>query len=635
MKIYSKVKTICAFLLTMVMFTSLFLFSGCSDDEKFLFKIIYRPYASEGYGFFSSYKDALLDEMEFLSTEVITHMVGTFGMGKIEHNLKNGKKAEDLSPNLGKDEYGYTSDYEDYYYNLVGLSPYMSDKDLYYEMLGKLTSCDNFLYLEQINGIGTKIVEDGDDTREERDYDDYPVKLLVLSNTSFDKQFVESLISYDDDDKSFSPNATLIGLDDGKSYTYRNTTYLMGNSGYYCDYGWESYFIFIGDYSYRDNDWTACLWSSKESSFDGVVDAERFISKIISTNFNSIQQTVYQVLIWGSDVEYSDINRLDYKSWNYSLTEKEMGSVYDAQSYLDSYLYKFQRTFEVEIAKIILTRGGSELFVTDSDGNILDDSLLKKYDAASKNNATTKEIQAFINDACEYIDHLGLIEDEIEGLKEFILETVAGYEITDINKNIEKACDSMLEDLVEEVGYAPLLEVLNYKASELDEIKIDGYIQSIIFLKEEDSYEFTDFLCFFDTDNFEGEIIPYELTIRYMAYGEMQEYQIPVPEEDVKQGAFAVSVADAGEEGLKYVELMATKDPITVNPFSLELITRQVKILNRAEEYASKFVYSTSTKNTSGYAWCFDDENCDYVQVVFGLNSLCINQHLDLLLIGF
>ncbi len=568
MKNLFKSKKIHTFLLTMIMIVSLFFFSACGEeDEKILFKIVYRPYASSFCPgeTFKTYKTVIKENIMNVSENILTRTVGAFGIGELEFEQADGSIIT-LKPELD----------DNYYTNLLGVSDTSRN---YEEVVSTITRTTNIIYL---SGSGSN-------------------NILVLSNYQVTSSMISNFVSYNEEDKEFIAQTGLTELSNNRSYSYGES--LNINSIYMYNSGDDFSFVFVGDYAY-----------SSSNSFNVLSNARIYVTKILSTNYNNIQQTVSRVDMYdGVDVSVTAAK------WKFSLEDNELVGIQNAEEYLNAYKEKYNYHFAVELANAILTRSESKL----------SEDLQNLYEKATRSNSSNTERENFIDSACNYIDHLGLIEEEIESLSKFFLNTAIGTTISDRNELLAESCKKLLTETLNDVGTTPLLEVLSYKGSELNDIKIDGYIQSIIMLREDDSYDFSLMYAFFET-NENQEIIPYDITVRHQEKGDVVEYPIAVDENDLKDGCLFVDMSEVLNNNKESIRISKCSDPIKAG-----LLSKVTSIVEKAEEYKNKFIYSTSTKNTDGMSWCFNDEDSNFIEITFGYNSLCTNQQMNLSLLMF
>ncbi len=576
MKNLFKSKKIYAFLLTMIMCISLFFFSACSEgDEKLLFKIVYRPYADSKSEFFGgTYKQKIKEDLDETTEYVISYIVGAFGIGEIEVRMQNKDTGAYETIKLSPE---FPNDNEYYYSNLLGIS---KSNTYYNSVVSKIVQTTN-IYYDYTSTSGKPAI-------------------MVLSNHQVTGRDLEdNIVKYSEEERCFKAQTSMQLVGSNKYFSYDQA---LNSGDIYLYESSEGYsFIFIGGYV------------SGGSSYNSTTNASRFVTSLLSTNYNNIQQTVGKVEIYnGSDTGISNSS-----SWAYSLTENEMDNVYNAQSYLDIYLDKYFNEYKIEIVKAILTRNENEWT----------DELERAYNLAKRTNVTAeqrkKNIDSYVDKACEYIDHLGLIPEEAESITNFMVENVIGYNVT-VTETLKASCVKCLTAAHEAIGYVPLLEVLSYELSEQEEIKIDGYVQSIIILTEDQDYNFTSLLAIFSFEE-EQTLEPYLVTVRHQEDGYIDEYPIALNEEDASSGAIEVSmedILDSNEEGLI---ISKSEDPIKPGLFS-----KKTSIVDEAKKYAKMFTYSTSTENTDGMCWCFNNESSNFIQIILATNNLCVNQHLNL-----
>lgn len=581
MKNLFKSKKIYAFLLTMIMCLSLFLFSACSeDDEKLLFKIVYRPYASSNSEFFGgTYKEKIKEDLDKTTEYVVNYVVGAFGIGEIrfqQENKDTGKlETIKLSPE-------FPNDNEYYYEDLLGIN---RGNTYYREVVSKIVQT-NFIYYDYEKSTNI------------------PAIMILSNHDRVNSRYIEenialfTTIEEGSSEEAFMPQSSLQLV--GTNQYFFNKPLEEGNIYFYeDDYGYC--FVFVGGYV------------SGGGTYNSPTNANRFVTSLLSTNYNNIQQTVGKIEIYNG----SGTGLTNSSSWEFSLTQNELNNINDAQDYLDTYMEKYADYYKIGIIKSILTRGGTEL----------PEDLDRAFNLAIRKNLTAEQKKTyhnnFIDAACEYIDHLGLIPDDVESLTTFLTETIMGSNVT-ITDTLKQSCIKCLTSAQEALGYAPLLEVLSYKGSELEEVKIDGYIQSIIILRDDDSYIFSDLIALFALEENQTIDSPYLVTVRHQENGDVKEYPIAQSEELLADGGMEVSMQDIleDEEGL---EISKSEDPIKAG-----LLSRKTSIVDDAKKYANMFTYSTSTENTDGFCWCFSNESSNFIQIVFATESLCVNQHLDI-----
>ena len=121
-----KSKKFNSFLLTMIMCLSLFLFSACGNTPggngasgaNVIYKLIYRPYSTViPKGSDKSYGKIIEENVLEVSSDVLSRIVGAYGIGEIE--VKDGDSTKTVMPKTDGVEY------ED----LLGLTSTVSETD--------------------------------------------------------------------------------------------------------------------------------------------------------------------------------------------------------------------------------------------------------------------------------------------------------------------------------------------------------------------------------------------------------------------------------------------------------------------------------------------------------------------------
>jgi len=562
----NKSKKINSFLLTMIMIISLFFFVGCDfDGPKVTIKIIYRPYSTSRQNLFTkTYGELIEENLLDVSEDVLTRLVGAYGLGDVD--VKDGNGTETVSPSL--EEVSYSS--------LLGASLSDNEEKECAEEFSKVTS----VFYSQSDLI------------------------LVLSNFYVSAGSLVSLSEIEVEPEEETEEAYVAqtsGLEslNGGGYYYYDDT--LEDGAYYYRQGDEFAYVFLGS-------------GSGASSITSITNVEFFVSELTATHYNHIQRFIDSI-----NVQNEACADLDGLCWKYSLSESEYADIYDSEDFLSDYVDKFQKLFAVELSRAILTR---------YEGCELSEELQVLYDIASDINSSEMDQYTFIGRCCEYIDHYGLMECEKDVLTKVIKEQIIGEDIALSSDEYETRLNEILDELltksVENNECIPLLEYKSYICnSYVEDVEIDGYVQSIVIIGTDEDFDFSSFIFEFDCDSIVKD--DYDFTFVSMVNNELEEYPFDVDEEEFNEDhAIWTDISD-GVDDIDEIIIKKSTDPLS------KLIDfNGIAYLVDDDDEVECFCHSQDNTNTGGFAWIFNDDNCDYVQVVFGTRSLCINNQFNI-----
>lgn len=481
----SLVKKITNILLAIMFCVSLLLFSACSagtdEDNKPVLKIVYRPYAtSRPIASGDTYIDLVYKNILALSKNILTEVVGQYGMGRID---------------VGSFDYRSPSTNGRNYKKMFGVNE------------ASILSLEELLLPEEEKTalINQRIGEDmGRMTHVNYTHEflTLEAKALVLSygsSPSIADILTQILFPLDGE----TPLAALGSV--GETNIYK------------IDTGSTTYYVFLGG---------DCLLMDGESLYSYVPTGEpdafnfdntkTFLKNVLGSNYGVIEKDY----IGGEILKNGETVLLNFQRWNYSVAEGILENIpFNAGAYLNAYIEKFGPTFAVEIAKAMLV-GGEELPVEvncpkdliDGDKKIANAggvvNLKDLYDRAKSGSDEDK--QSFIWAASAFVDHLGLTIDDLSFIGDQLESVIIGEEIynstdgkeafTTSKNNYEKYLllpkgqieedggevpVSALQKALDENPTKPILEWLSFdNSSYVEKIEIDGYLQSIILMSE-------------------------------------------------------------------------------------------------------------------------------------------------------
>lgn len=554
-----------SFFLVLVMIFSLFFF-GCSngEDDSVYMKIVYRPYStSKPLGIGKTYAELVEDEVLALSEDILTELVGAYGPNSITY--MDGLLPKTLKPSLNGVDYKTLFGYG----TLGGL--FSSEDDFALE-LGAMTN----LYISTENNLVTL-------TKGEFTSSDIADLLLLIPQLMI-------------------PGAALDNIQ-VVSGSLSNGTFLLristGDLYYYVFYGGE-----IAGINYI----------SPSNNFQ---NAKTYFARLFNSNYNVIEKDYVGVnIVDGSN------NDLQFAHWKYNLLNGNLDNqISNGNTYLSQFLDKYKLPFAAHVAKAMLV-GGEDL---PNDLPKGETSFASLYEQAKQGN--NSKCQEFIKLASKYIDHLGLVESNINQLRDVIKSEVIGdgtmpnekiYDTSESNiltkNNYDTIIPACLNKVLENNPAKPILEYITVDSGVIDELEIDGYLQSIIFMSN-DKREMTSLLAQLE---FEEDVVPfYYVTMRYCNNEQILEYPIEVEEDDFKGGIISFDFGNIAKD-LESIEIKDSKNTLLGDGFVL------------IGDLYKNFVYSSQTDYTDGYAWCFNDLENSYVEVVFAVNNVFDRYKVDI-----
>lgn len=557
MKNLFKSKKINSFLLTMIMIISLFFFNACDESDmggdNIILKVFYRPYASSRVSLFGdTYAETIEKDLLEVSGDVLSRIVGEYGIGEV--SVKDGESTKIVSPDAG----------ETNYQALLAVS--------------SLTEAQNKAIAGDFSSI-TNI------------YFSFSSSIMILSNFSVNSTIASNMVTYDDVNTQYVANTSLTKIS-GSGGAVSSSDALETNCVYKYSNGNSISYIFLGGYIGSN---------SNENSFTSALNINKYLAKLFGSNYNKIQHSFVGSIT--ASQEGIDVSDGLFAAWTYSLTSAEYNSCNgDANAFKEKYLEKYQFSFAVELAKTILTR---------YEGLTLTEELTTLYTSASSVSASNSDKETFIEKCCEYIDHYGLLPEENELLKNYILNTLIGSTITSSNPNYAENCASVLEESRTNYTANPILEYRTYEGLK-EEPKVDGYIQSFVIMTT-DEYDFSNFAAVFESED-ESVKSQFLTTIRHYSDGVVNEYPYVIGEEDMEDNFYSFSISDASADAVDKLKIVSCTDNIPSGALvAKNTIDNDIKHL---------FKYSKTTQNTVGCAWCFEDASASYVEVVFGTNTM-------------
>ena len=595
-----------------LIFFSLFCFSACADadltEEKILeqigkdtnlsLKLIYRPFGSHKFGE-KTYNEIVNQALLDLSDTIITGMVGQYGYGEIEMDYKDPSlPIERLTPELGTN-----------FDNFIGMlsldiSPNKETaKREKGDLAVKFSGIKNVFYSQETKFLGL--------SREES------ASSLVTTNGS------GSTTTYTANLPKTS-GTLLVNLNQNMPYSHGATlphgVYLYTSKTGYA-------FLFLGD---------------KAPISAGLIKG--YIQNSLSSNFGRIQQNVVAGDI--TDLKTSGESQIvsgagsenKFHPWKYSIEDNDLTKILlssdPAANFLKEYKTKHLLSYAVEIAKVFLTFGGEK-----QGGVNLPTKMEELYTRATQDYASKTDKEAFLKEASEYLSHMGILPSEVEPLTEALKNNIIGTLIAKNNYEMAEFCATYIKDLQEKISYKPILEMLSTNEGALEELEIPGYIQSIMYYKEESAFDFSGFLALFKSytnaerlETLDPEkMFPTIFTMRHKNKESLIEYPVLINKEDFKQNFINISVSDFLSTG------KLKTDKSTIDPFPKVEIKENEKyttISTIDENYSLTnwseiFTFSKDTENTKGYCWCIKSADLNFVELTFATDNMTTNQIFD------
>lgn len=560
MKLFSN-KKFNSFLAALVMICSLFFFCGCSgsgdeDDNPNYIKLIYRPYStSKILGVGKTYAEIVEEDVLELSEEILTQLVGAYGPSSIM--ISDGVFPTIIQPSLNNVDYKELFGYSALSGVLAG------DEDFAHE-LGSMTN----LYFSSEN------------------------KLAILTQGEFTSSNLADLLLLIP--QLMVPGAALdnVQIVSG-SLTDLNALLRVSTGDLY-------YYVFYGG-KINGRDYI--------SSLNNFQNAKNYFAQILNSNYNVIEKDFVSVSI--TDESNND---LQFAHWKYNLLNGNLDNlISNGNTYLNQFLQKYKIPFAVHVAKAMLV--GDEELPNDipRDGA----SLASLYQQATVSNVS--KCQEFLKNASNYIDHLGLTNSNVNDLLPVIKSSVIGdgalaadkiYDNSEGNiltkNNYDTIIPACLNEVVSKNPAKPILEYVTVKGDYVEEVEIEGYLQSVVFMTgaNKEINEMAGQLDFND-----GVLPQYFVTIRHCANGQIEEYAAEFNPDDFKDGGINV-------EGDDY----NCSDPLQISQ-SKDILSGEKGSILLGDIY-KYFIYSDQTDFTSGHAWCFNDLTNSYVQLVLATNTV-------------
>lgn len=554
MKNLFKSKKFNSFLLTMIMCLSLFLFSACGNTPggdgdsgaNVIYKLIYRPFSTEIPKGSDKSYGKIIEENVL---EVSSDVLSRIvgAYGIGEVEVKDGDSTKTVMPKTDGVEY------ED----LLGLTSTVTetDKIAYAQDFSKMT---NVYYTSEGN------------------------KVLVLSDFSIS---FESLLTYDSDEMAYFAKSSLLEIDTNTPMSIDDE--LSTQTTYKYSTGTETAYIFIGE-------------TIGSNSINGTDNAKKFVKKFFASDFGAIQKSLTGDITL---VENSDTD-IPFSAWTWSLDDSEFASCATAEDYKTKYIEKYQYSMGVEIAKTILTRYDA---VGESS---LPADLQTLYNQALNVSASNEQKGQFISACCDYIDHFGINDEEIEVLKNSFQKLAIDATIDTSSSNYTQNCASVFNDT--KVNYAPnpILEIQTFEGT-LQIEKIDGYLQSIVMMTEKD---LTPTAFIMNIELKDGSSVNFLPIIRFSA-GEgdtVQAAHLEISEKDLEQG---VIYGDFGEvaEGIDLLLNGYSSDNDKLKPESGEEVISTIS----SGDISDLFINTKVSENGRGVGWCFNDKDTNYLEICF------------------
>jgi len=547
---------------------SLFFFSACSgEDDPNYMKIFYRPYASSKvYGELGNTTYAELIEENIYELSDDILTSLVGAYGPTEFNIMDGLEIKHFEPDLNGVDFKSLFGYG-------ALSGVLSSESDFGQELNSMTN----LYFSSENKLIT--LSQGDFTSSDiLDIVALVAQLAIPGAVLDNVQIVSGSIS--------DLNA-LLRISTGDLY-------------YYVFYGGK---IAGKDYI---------------NSANNFQNAKNYFTSILNTNFNVIEKD-----FCGLNIVDESSNDLNFAHWKYNLLNGNLDNqILDGKDYCEDFLEKYSIPFAAHVAKAMLVGGD------DIPSNIVSNgkNLASLYQQAKSGDKTN--CQNFIKEAVNYIDHIGLTDYDIQALLPVIKNEVIGhgsnnadkiYENSEKNSlyknNYDTIIPQCLNTVKEENPQQPILEYITVEGTYAENVVINGYVTSVILMSEE-ARLCTDFIGGFILD--ENVSPSYIVTVRHSSNGTITDYPVEVDEESLKDGNISFSLSDTTGDN-NGVEIAASKKGFFDNEGSIL----------KGNKY-ELFVYSKQSDNTKGHAWCYNDLENEYVEIVFATKNVFENYHIDI-----
>lgn len=599
MKSLFRLTRIKSLLIMMVSFVSLLFFTcsfyGCSISEDVIIKVIYKPYASEsvpGILNFGKYSDYIYKNLVEESEDILTRMVARYGLGDV--GLKDNSNVA-IKPKINTD---FNS-----LFATSGINE--SEKEGYASDISKFTQ----VYLNTSN------------------------KILILSNVSPKASLLSSILTITNSGSSVTYKALVKFKNLTRGGEVSANTQLDNNCVYRYENGNTLAFVFVGGYIGNN---------SGTNNFSNTSNALTYIKKFFNNDYNAIQKN------YVSETLNDDVDKdLKFNAWNYSLTQSKFDSCNsDPEDFLDEYLKAYTLSMATELAKNILLRYEGTEF--PSELNSIYNSALAETERVKAGDYEDKDRKKFIEACCEYIDHVGFLLDE----KEIILKSLFGkvigstlitatdisdvdfkdaiennkesIESADVNKFISNSW-FIINETYSSFPCKPILEYKTFKKSPVDDYKVNGYIQSIVFMSK-DSFKVSAGLL-----NFKNKMdkdIDFKITIRgYIDGVFVKPSLLSIDKEDLKNETISFSTDFKVNDCDDNLKGDSTINDDTYNLFSFNSVI--YKDANQSIEQENK------NELQGGFGWCFNDTMNDFVEIVFGSPNIFNLNEIDIVGLSF
>lgn len=415
-------------------------------------------------------------------------------------------------------------------------------------------------------------------------------KILILSNDTALSSTANTIVTYDTENSVHKAGANMQRIT-GTQMSVSSGNQLAANCAYKYTSGNTVTYIFIGDYI-----------GSSANSIVGTTNIASYVSKIYNSNFNNIQKSFKDVTI-----NDGGVGQINFTPWKWTVS----GEKSSADDFLTAYLTQYQYSMAVEIANAILTR--YETFT-------LNEELTNLYTTAQSSSGNAEK-EAFIKKCCEYIDHLGILDTEIVKISSLIIDNVIGIS----NTKFAEKCASVLNETKTNYEAQAILEYKDFKTSnDISDVKVDGYIHSIIIFSNKE-YTVGEFFLTFKAED------PLSLNFKLRVRNGNSSNIYPLAdmtEDDFEGETYSVSVTDVPD--------VDSDDWKVSNSDTNKLDSNNLIAKSTLKEGTAKFfeycVYSEPINpdiDPSG-GWFMKDEGNSYVEFVFTTTNLMIRNEFEI-----
>lgn len=425
-------------------------------------------------------------------------------------------------------------------------------------------------------------------------------KVLILSNSSITPS---SYITINEGNYYANTSLTKVS-ESGGSATSGNE--IQANTVYKHGSGSDVTYIFVGG-SVGSN-----IYIGSTSDY---TNTKNYVSKLLSSFYNVIERDLTEInIIEGSSSD------LTFSKWNYSLGEEV--SLYE--EYLVKYILKYNLSLQVELAKVMLV--GREDLPTNlptnlPDGSTAETNLKQVYETASSLTASESDKQKFIDQACLYLDHIGLSDVDAEMLIEAFFSKIIGTEsfnASESNILFKNNYEDVLGEIFETVQILhkpkPILNfIIKNNASFVERPNVKGYLKSVILMAEKP----------IEAEIFQFVVLESETETNY-------DFAVYARYNDNSTVPIEANVLDANE-------MLNDDDTLVID--IADIFSKSCPLDNgnkdiSVEDFAFESDRFTNSDGEKYNAW-FYKKDIQFVEVVFATKNIFSSQALEIDMCGF